>query len=629
MTLRFKILATLGLLCVTLIGLSALVIWRVSLSSYAKLEQQTIQRDLERVQKALEADIEQLVIANRGYAYWNDTQAFVLGEYPDYPIDNGLNNNIFLEVDIDLFIIANKQGDTIYNRSFSAEVEDSVALDEATLATLRPLLTRQAADVAEGSGILTLPRGTAIFSRLPILDNLAQGTMVGTLLMVRYLSEARLQAFNETILVSLHTDRADDPALPQAVKDGVAALHSASDFFIRSTGNRITGYMLLSDASGKPSIIWSIEAQRTIYQQGLRNVFSLLTALAIISVLATLMIAVLLERTLLSRLAKLSRGVRKISETGSVSQRINLSGKDELSLLAKDINGMLGAIEQHSEALKKSNQELEQFAYIASHDLQEPLRKVQAFSDRLASKYADKLDDDGKLYIARMQDAAGRMRVLIQDLLTYSRVKTKGQEFVAVDLNEIIKGVVSDLEVRLEQSGGRIEVGDLPTVQADPMQMRQVFQNLIGNALKFKKPDTAPVVKVLAKQGSNRTGHHVHSILIQDNGIGFEQQYAERIFEIFQRLHGRGDYEGTGMGLAIVKKILERHVGSIRAESELGKGTRFILTLPRHEEPGHEENPAIPAQDAAEDGAKKIVTKKAVAEKTPRINLAEVKKELA
>jgi light-regulated signal transduction histidine kinase (bacteriophytochrome) len=304
----------------------------------------------------------------------------------------------------------------------------------------------------------------------------------------------------------------------------------------------------------------------------------LVAVLLLVGGLAVLAIGVLLERTILSRLSALSKSVRNISESGDVTARTELAGQDELATLSNDINNMLASLEHQEEALRKSNQELEQFAYVASHDLQEPLRKVQAFSERLATKYADKLDDDGKLYIARMQDAAGRMRVLIQDLLVYSRVRSKGQEFVAVDLNEIVKGVVSDLEVRLEQSGGRVEVGTLPTIQADPMQMRQVFQNLIGNALKFKKAEVAPVVKVLAKQTASG-----HTLLVQDNGIGFEQQYAERIFEIFQRLHGRGDYEGTGMGLAIVKKILERHVGSIRAESEPGKGTRFTLTLPKLE----------------------------------------------
>jgi signal transduction histidine kinase len=237
------------------------------------------------------------------------------------------------------------------------------------------------------------------------------------------------------------------------------------------------------------------------------------------------------------------------------------------------------SLEKSTQDLERSNQELEKFAYIASHDLQEPLRKVQTFGDRLSSKYADKLGEDGKLYISRMQEATGRMRVLIQDLLSYSRIQGDNKDFVTVNLNDIVNGVASDLEVRLEQSGGRIEVGDLPALQADPLQMRQVFQNLIGNALKFRKSDVAPVVKI-----SSAVVGDSHEISVKDNGIGFEQQYADKVFDVFQRLHGRSDYEGTGIGLAIVRKVLEKHGGSVRVESSPGQGSQFYLTLPRVEQ---------------------------------------------
>jgi light-regulated signal transduction histidine kinase (bacteriophytochrome) len=206
------------------------------------------------------------------------------------------------------------------------------------------------------------------------------------------------------------------------------------------------------------------------------------------------------------------------------------------------------------------------------------------------------------------------MRTLIQDLLSYSRIRSKGQEFVPVDLGEIVRGVISDLEVRLEQTEGRIKVGALPTVLADPLQMRQVFQNLIGNALKFKKSGVPSVVKIAAKTKENG-----HIIVVEDNGIGFEQEYAERVFEIFQRLHGRSEYEGTGMGLAIVKKILERHVGSIRAESEKGKGSRFILTLPNHN--NYEEANAAIRKTWVEDRPREVSPKQPLA--------AEMEKEFA
>jgi signal transduction histidine kinase len=201
------------------------------------------------------------------------------------------------------------------------------------------------------------------------------------------------------------------------------------------------------------------------------------------------------------------------------------------------------ALAKQSEDLLRSNKDLETFAYVASHDLQEPLRKVQTFSDRLASKYGEILGEDGKVYVARMQESLGRMRVLIQDLLTYSRVQNSPKEFALVDLNETVRGVVSDLEVRLEQSGGRVIIKSLPTLHANPLQMRQVFQNLIGNALKFKQEGVPPIVQVSAEQVDGG-----YEILVKDNGIGFEQQYAERVFEVFQRLRSRSEFEGTGIG---------------------------------------------------------------------------------
>jgi signal transduction histidine kinase len=231
--------------------------------------------------------------------------------------------------------------------------------------------------------------------------------------------------------------------------------------------------------------------------------------------------------------------------------------------------------------LEASNRELQDFAYIASHDLQEPLRKIIAFSDRLASKFGGQLDETGHDYLQRVQHAARRMQVLIEDLLTLSRVTTRGQPFVDVNLYEIIQGVAADLETRLEETNGTLEIGDLPVMEADPLQMRQLFQNLIGNALKFHRPDAPPYVRVWAEKGACDGLGNRWKIMVEDNGIGFEMKYAERIFQPFQRLHGRSsDYAGTGMGLAICRKIVERHHGSIEAESEPNRGTTFSICLP-------------------------------------------------
>lgn len=252
-------------------------------------------------------------------------------------------------------------------------------------------------------------------------------------------------------------------------------------------------------------------------------------------------------------------------------------------------------LQEFARQLEASNRELQDFAYIASHDLQEPLRKINAFSDRLRSKYGSSLDDTALDYLGRMQNAAQRMQVLINDLLTLSRVTTKGQPFGRTDLNAVLHAVLSDLETTIQQSDGEVIVENLPEIEADPLQMRQLFQNLISNALKFRSEEVSPVVRIYSAvhnetqtaqapvvdtEGRLPRVEKGHCIYFADNGIGFDEKYLDRIFQPFQRLHGRTAYSGTGMGLAICRKIVERHNGTITAESTPGHGTTFIITLP-------------------------------------------------
>ena len=225
--------------------------------------------------------------------------------------------------------------------------------------------------------------------------------------------------------------------------------------------------------------------------------------------------------------------------------------------------------------LSRSNAELEQFASVASHDLQEPLRKVQTFAAQLTATEQDRLSVEGQDFLRRMSDAAGRMRTLIDDLLMFSRVSTQGRPFIAVDLGEIVAQVLVDLELSITDTGAQVTAGALPSLEADPVQMRQLLQNLLGNALKFRRDGIVPELRFSAEVADN-----VAELILQDNGIGFDQQYATRIFGAFARLHGAGEYPGTGIGLALCRKIVERHHGTIAAESEVGHGARFTVRLP-------------------------------------------------
>jgi PAS domain S-box-containing protein len=230
--------------------------------------------------------------------------------------------------------------------------------------------------------------------------------------------------------------------------------------------------------------------------------------------------------------------------------------------------------------LARSNAELEQFAYVASHDLQEPLRMVASYTQLLGRRYKGKLDEDADEFIEFAVDGARRMQELINDLLTYSRVGSRALELAPVDTGRTIDRVIADLGGAIEDSEARItRDASMPTIQADPTQLQQLFQNLIANGIKFRRADVPPEVQISASSAAAG----LWQFRVSDNGIGIEPQYLDRIFVLFQRLHSRAEYPGTGIGLAICRKIVERHGGSIQVESEPGQGTTFEITLPeRH-----------------------------------------------
>lgn len=238
------------------------------------------------------------------------------------------------------------------------------------------------------------------------------------------------------------------------------------------------------------------------------------------------------------------------------------------------------ALQQSLADLATRNRELQDFAFVASHDLQEPLRKIRSFTDRLIRRHAADLDEQARDYLDRSGKAAARMQLLIENLLAYSRVTSQGKPFQPVNVSRVLESVLDDLETTIEQAGARVEAGDLPTLSGDASQLGQVMQNLIANALKFRAPERAPVVTVSAERETSEDGLPGWHLRVQDNGIGFEDKYGERIFAPFQRLHGRHEFEGTGIGLAIVRKIVERHRGRTWATGVPGEGACFHVWLP-------------------------------------------------
>lgn len=255
--------------------------------------------------------------------------------------------------------------------------------------------------------------------------------------------------------------------------------------------------------------------------------------------------------------------------------------KKEPKLKVRDAN-------QKIQELNRSNSELEHFAYVASHDLQEPLRKILAFGERLQRKFHAELPDDGKLYLERMMSATQRMRILIDNLLTLSRVSRKPEEHGNIDLNSLLDDIKLDLEIQTADRNGRIEYTGLPVVDGNKTQLQQLFQNLISNSLKFSRRDVPPHIVISSRPAKPEeldeneldNTHDYNYIELRDNGIGFEQKHAVTIFNVFERLHGRSEYEGTGIGLAICKRVVENHRGKIYASSVPEEGTTISIFLP-------------------------------------------------
>ncbi len=303
------------------------------------------------------------------------------------------------------------------------------------------------------------------------------------------------------------------------------------------------------------------------------------------------LIATLLARSIVRPIRILQKGAGKI-QAGNLDHEIALNTPDEMGKLARALNTMARSLintntsleemvadrtrqlQTRNEQLKQSNEDLQQFAYVASHDLQEPLRMVASYTQLLSERYNDKLDEKANKYIYYAVDGASRMQRLIQDLLSFSRVSTHGRDFEQVPLASIVESMLKQMTVIIRDTGARIIVEDLPEVKADPSQISQVFQNLISNSLKFCTRERPEIIVSVQKEDS------FWRFSVTDNGIGIESEYKDKIFIIFQRLHTRKEYAGTGIGLAICKRIINRHGGRIWFESTLGKGTVFYFTLP-------------------------------------------------
>lgn len=336
-------------------------------------------------------------------------------------------------------------------------------------------------------------------------------------------------------------------------------------------------------------------AQKRLWSQFQTLLYSNMIKTGIASAVMLILFYMLVARHL-RRIAQFLRGYLPGTAGEKLSlQRTESTAPDELDLVVEAVNDaqdraqvsyetfsqLNQELDRSNLELKRSNEELQRFAFVAAHDLQEPARKIKTFGGLLIDEYGPMLEGDGRKYVDFMVSAAGRQHDLVKDLLVYSKVDAQDDHMETVDLDDVLRATLDDLSIVLEETGGKVETSALPTVMASRSQMKQVFSNLIGNALKYRSSDRAPLVVVRAetfRQPGDSRQHH--RISVEDNGIGFDEKYAEEIFEPFKRLHTYARLKGTGIGLAIVRKIVFHHGGTISATSRSGQGSVFVLTLP-------------------------------------------------
>ena len=296
-----------------------------------------------------------------------------------------------------------------------------------------------------------------------------------------------------------------------------------------------------------------------------RQAVTLLLAFVIGTVVLVLAMWLVVTQRVLQRIGLLQDAIRSV-ERGQLDYRIGLRSDDEIGEVAVAFDAMAAEVE-------RSQKELEQFAYVASHDLQEPLRMVASYTELLGKRYRGNLDDRADKYIGYAVDGAKRMQALINDLLTYSRIGTRGKPFEPTDCGAVVREAIGNLQSSVDESGAQIVQGKLPMLRADRMQLVQVFQNLIANAIRYRS-EAPPRIEISAERHAT-----TWTFSVRDNGIGIAPEFLERIFIIFQRLHSRNEADGNGIGLAIVKKIVERHGGQVWVESQPGQGSTFLFTL--------------------------------------------------
>ena len=562
------------------------------LGSFANLEDHEVLKNVDRAQLALSSDIDQLNSTERDWAAWNDTYAFIMDRNQNY-ISANLNAGALSNLRLNLILFIDSSGQLVFARMMNLDTKRETPVPQNFLKNLfkkGTLVCRNQSDMF--NGIVLLPEGSLLISSQPILTSEGNGPVRGTLIIGRYL-DSELTHLSELTQLPLVSQRINDSNMSS---DFVAAQSSISKdkpvLVNPLSENSIAGYVLVKDIYGDPALILRVDLPRDIYRQGQSAIYYFSIYILLIGLIFAIVILFLLEKTFLSRIARLVLDVRNIGLSGDVSMRIPISGYDELSSLSCNINDMLDKIDQSDQELRKAhdelemrvkerteelerrNTEMERFIYTVSHDLRTPLISVSGLLGFLKqdAEKGDLEQMNADLRIAN--EAVKNMDQLLSETLELSRVGRVVNPPEDVPFGKIVEDALEKTSEKIRSKGCKISVAkNLPVVHVDQMRITEVLVNLIENSIKYMGSQANPEIEIGERiDGKDRI------FFVRDNGIGIDPSQHDKVFELFYKVDKKT--EGTGAGLAIIKRIIEVHGGSIWIESEMRHGCKVCFTLP-------------------------------------------------
>lgn len=571
MSLRKK---TVLILCFSAVLMVALIIAAsrgILFQRYVELEKENLALNARRLESVFAAQTERYASYARDWAVWDSAYEYLRNKDPEFEKEN-LVPDTFRSLSVHFLVFVNSSGQLVKASGYDFESDETILLPDSIRVSLQRIAASGRNSVKNSSrqGILSAPEGLFLVAGHPVLKSDGSGPPAGSLFMVRKLDPVFLQGIAKQAGMPVSLLPLSSPEVPARML--LEAEETGGYANYRVEGDQIAGFVLLKEINGLPIAAMKFLLPRQNYEQGRRTLTLFVALFAFFSVCVIGIVLLLLDRMVLSRLYRLSAEVQAISASEDLSRRVTVDGRDELAVLKEKINHFLAALEKSTGKLKAANQELQDFAYVVSHDLKAPLRGISTLAGWISTDHRGSLDEDAQEKLDLLLVRVRRMNDLIDGILKYSRVGRSREEMVPVDCNSLVSETV-DLLAPGENFTITVQE-NLPTLVADRTKLGEVFMNLISNAIKYiDKPHG--IIRIGCERDGKGWKFHV-----SDNGPGIEEKYHEKVFQIFQTLGPRDTPGSTGVGLAVVKKIVEQMGGEIWIESAAGAGTTFFFTIP-------------------------------------------------